>query len=251
MNILRKIIAAGNRFKRARNLGFTFFRTKSFSPPSIISFLNKRLPLFLPDEEGVTELFRDIILDDEYWLESIPENQVNTVLDVGANIGIFALAARIRFPQACIHAYEPNIQVKPFLDKQSSTFDFKAIYEAIGMHDGKGVMKTNVDCDTAGRVSPLDDGNIKITSLSKAIDRFEDQSIDLLKLDCEGHEHDIIDGNKSNGPLNRCRFLSMEYHLGTDMDESSIILKLEKLNFKILRTSSRNAVIGNILAERN
>ena len=108
MNILRKIIAAVNRFKRARNLGFTFFRTKSFSPPSIISFLNKRLPLFLPDEEGVTELFRDIILDDEYWLELIPENQVNTVLDVGANIVIFALAARIRFSQACIYAYEPK-----------------------------------------------------------------------------------------------------------------------------------------------
>ena len=250
MNILSRIITAVTRFQRARNLGFSFVRTKSFRPPSSITFLSKSLPLSLPDEDGVAELFRDIILDDEYWLESIPVDRVSTVLDIGANVGLFSLAARIRFPQSSIHAYEPNIQVKPFLDHQASTFDFMAIYEAIGIQDGRGSLVTNPGCDTTARVSPLEGGNVKITSLSKAMDRFDHRTVDLLKLDCEGYEHQIIDANGSDGPLKRCRFLSMEYHLGPDMDQNLIIHKLQDSNFEILKSSSRNQVIGNILAKR-
>ena len=250
MNFLSRIVTAVNRYRRAKTLGFTFGRTKFFRPPSSIIFSQNRYPLSFPDENGVAELFRDILLDDEYWLESIPKSRIRTVLDIGANIGMFSLAARIRFPHSSIHAYEPNIQVKPYLDHQASTFDFTAIYEAVGMKDGRGSLVTNPGCDTAARVNPLDGGNIKITSLSKAMDRFDHQTVDLLKLDCEGHEHDIIDGNGSNGPLNRCRFLSMEYHLGPDMDQNLIIRKLKNLNFEILKISSRNQVIGNILAKR-
>ena len=250
MNILSRIVTAVTRYKRAKTLGFTFGRTKSFCPPSSIIFSHNRLPLSFPDENGVAELFRDILLDDEYWLELIPKSRIHTALDIGANIGVFSLAARIRFPHSSIHAYEPNVEVKSYPDHQTSIFDFTAIYKAVGMKDGRGSLVANPGCDTAARVNPLDGGNVKITSLSKAMDRFDHQAVDLLKLDCEGHEHDVIGGNGSNGPLNRCRFLSMEYHLGPDMDQNLIIHKLKNLNFEILKASSRNQVIGNILAHR-
>ena len=82
------------------------------------------------------------------------------------------------------------------------------------------------------------------------MDRFDHQTVDLLKLDCEGHEHDIMDGNGSNEPLNRCRFLSIEYHMVPGMDQNLIIHKPQNLNFEILKTSSHNQVIVNILANR-
>ena len=70
----------------------------------------------------------------------MPECQINNILDVGANIGLFSVAAKIHFPQACIHAYEPNLDVKKYLDHQASTFGFKAIYEAIGKTSGRGTI---------------------------------------------------------------------------------------------------------------
>ena len=55
---------------------------------------------------------------------------------------------------------------------------------------------------------------------------------------------------EEKGPWNNCKFLAMEYHLGPDMKPETIFSKIQDLGFKILNTSSRNAVIGNILAQK-
>ena len=248
--MLAKYLSSFRRFLVARKLGFFFLRTKNFLPPKSIRIADKNYKIFFPQEKGISELFRDIILDDEYWLKCIPVHEVKTILDVGANVGIFSLAARIRFPKSTIIAFEPNTAVKPYLDQQAATFDFSVFYQAIGANEGKGDLVTNAGCDTAARISPSAHGNVKITSLSKAIDKFENSSIDLLKLDCEGFEHQIIDENGQNGPLINCRYLSMEYHFGHEMNRNHIIQKLEKIGFEVLKSSNRNQVIGNILAKR-
>ena len=245
-----KYVISLRRFFAARKLGFFFLRTKDFLPPTSISIANKNYKIFIPQEKGISELFRDIILDDEYWLKCIPVNEVMTILDVGANVGIFSIAARIRFPKSKIIAFEPNTAVKPYLDQQAATFDFSVFYEAIGANEGKGNLVTNTGCDTAARISPSVKGEVTITSLSRAIDKFEQNSIDLIKLDCEGFEHQIIDNNGQNGPLVNCRYLSMEYHFGHEMERNHIIQKLEKIGFQVLKSSHRNQVIGNILAKR-
>ena len=159
------------------------------------------------------------------------------------------MAARIRFPESSIHSYEPNLQVKKHLDHQASAFGFKVMYEAIGSREGKGNLIANRGCDTAAQVNVQGDGNITITSLSKAIDQHEHGTVDLLKLDCEGHKHQIIDENQATQVLNRCRYISMEYHLGPEMRQCQLTRKLEAIGFEILKTSSRNQVIGNILAK--
>ena len=173
--------------------------------------------------------------------------QIHTILDVGANIGLFSVAAKIHFPRACIHAYEPNLDVKKHLDHQASTFGFKAIYEAIGKTSGRATLSKNLECDTAARVNQDESGNIRITSLSEAIDGYDEKFVDLLKLDCEGYEHQLME---EKGPWNNCRYLAMEYHLGPDMKPESICSTIQDLGFEILNMSSRNPVLGNILAKR-
>jgi FkbM family methyltransferase len=247
IKFIQKVKTQIIRFRRARKLGLTFFRNKTFAVPSSISICNQRFTLSLPKESGVTELFRDIILDDEYWLHSLPASQINNILDVGANIGLFSVAAKICFPQACIHAYEPNLDVKKHLDHQASTFGFRAIYEAIGKTSGRGTLSKNLECDTAARVNQDEEGNVRITSLSQAIDRYDDKFVDLLKLDCEGYEHQLME---EKGPWSNCKYLAMEYHLGPEMKPESMCSTIQDLGFVILNTSSRNSVIGNILAQR-
>lgn len=55
-------------------------------------------------------IFFSIFLDDDYFIDRITR-PVSTVLDIGANIGFFSIAARKSFPQATIHSYEPNIKL--------------------------------------------------------------------------------------------------------------------------------------------
>lgn len=247
IKLIQKVKTQITRFRRARKLGVNFFRNKTFDAPRSISIGNQRFSLSLPKETGVSELFRDIILDDEYWLHSLPANQINNILDIGANIGLFSVAAKIHFPHACIHAYEPNLDVKKYLDHQAATFGFNAIYEAIGKTSGRATLSKNLECDTAARVNQDEEGNIIITSLSEAIDGYDEKFVDLLKLDCEGYEHQLME---EKGPWSNCRYLAMEYHLGPDMKPESVCSTIQDLGFKILNRSSRNPVIGNILAKR-
>ena len=93
--VIRKIKKQILRFRRARKLGINFFRNKTFDVPRSILISNQRFSLSLPKESGVTELFRDIVLDDEYWLHSLPVNQIKNILDVGANVGLFSVAAKV------------------------------------------------------------------------------------------------------------------------------------------------------------
>lgn len=46
------------------------------------------------------------VLDGEYDIAGIPEPKV--ILDIGANVGSFAVWAHLRWPKAHIHCYEPS-----------------------------------------------------------------------------------------------------------------------------------------------
>jgi len=59
----------------------------------------------IPPERGKVGDLIDIILDDCYGLEQLQKKTSNPnlkILDVGANVGLFSLAARLNFPQAVI-----------------------------------------------------------------------------------------------------------------------------------------------------
>src|SRR5882672_6964366 len=77
--------------------------------PQSVWIAGRSVPLSFPaDEQSVQEHeFHKIVLEDCYRLSDV-KRPVRTVLDIGANIGLFALAARQQFPGALIHCYEPN-----------------------------------------------------------------------------------------------------------------------------------------------
>ena len=75
----------------------------------------RRVQLSVPPAEQAVQLheFHRIVIEDCYRLSKI--GRARTVLDIGANIGLFAIAARHRFPRATIHCYEPNRSLEPYL----------------------------------------------------------------------------------------------------------------------------------------
>ncbi|MGB8687305.1 MAG: FkbM family methyltransferase [Microcoleus sp.] len=108
------------------------------------------------------------------------------IIDVGANVGLFSIAARNRFTQAIIHAYEPNPNLESYLKHQSEIANFEYFMEAVGVQDGKVTLDIReVSGKTRSTVS--ESGDIPMVSLKRAIERIGGR-VDLAKVDCEGAE---------------------------------------------------------------
>src|SRR4051812_17615714 len=106
---MRKVLGQGwNRFaalvrrrSAAKALGIRYSRGSEFVLPTRIVRLGTEYTLDIPNEQGVRVAFAEILLDDCYGLRSSFEKvDVKTILDVGANVGLFSLAARLAYPAA-------------------------------------------------------------------------------------------------------------------------------------------------------
>src|SRR5882672_11151335 len=120
------------RRRRARELGFTFRRTKAFALPSGLTIAGRHVRLDVPAERGARNAFLDVLLDDCYGLRRFEPNSLETILDIGGHVGFFALAARQAFPRATIQSYEPNPVALSSLVQHALEANFQVFAEAVG-----------------------------------------------------------------------------------------------------------------------
>jgi FkbM family methyltransferase len=195
------------RQKRARKLGFDFKRSAGFRPPVKIKINGRDFPISYPEEVGVINDFLSIFLDDDYRLERV-NWPVKTVLDIGANLGFFSIAARNAFPEATIHAYEPNEDLDRYLVPHSKEGKFKLHREAVGLESGR--VSLDIRGETNQTRSKADDtGGIPQVAFRETIERLGGQ-VDVAKVDCEGAEWEFLEDKEA---WQKVRFLAMEYHL--------------------------------------
>lgn len=240
-----------NRWFKARKLGVHFLRTKNFILPNFLIFKSEKRFLYFPNNSTYIELFRDIILDDEYKLSLLKDENIINVVDVGANLGMFSIAARIAFKNALIHSYEPNPNNIPVLGKHGKEFSFEIHEEALALKSGRGELAFTSKHDTSARISNRENGITILSDLDTIIERFENKKIDLLKLDCEGSEFEIL---RDSNALKHIRFISMEYHLPTNGSEeilNDLLSTLCKLKFNVIHHDRRNICLGIIVAKND
>ena len=177
--------------------------------------------------------FTQICLNDCYHLKALKRElkKVNNIIDIGANQGLFTIAARQHFPNAKISCYEPNQYLLPILSPNAERLNSKVYYEAVTKEDCKVFLEFGeTDMHTQTHLSA--NGEVTGTSLKKVIERAGGK-VDLLKMDCEGAEWDLFEDESIWTDI---KGLTMEYHLwakkGSSFIEVASILK--KLNFKIL-----------------
>lgn len=127
------------------------------------------------------------------------------VFDVGANAGIYSLAALAIRPDAAVHAFEPTPEIATRLRETAALNGLAGlqVHEAavssecgsavltrcrgeLGTNEGMNFI-TSAEGDAAGEVVPT--VSLDRFCSDRAIDR-----IDLLKLDIQGHEHRALAG---------------------------------------------------------
>jgi FkbM family methyltransferase len=170
---------------------------------------------------------------------------VGSIVDIGANQGLFMVAARNRFPQADIAAYEPNPHIREVVSWNAESLGIHFFQEAVTKEDGlMDLCFSDSDLHTTARISST--GAVTGTAFRKVIERAGGR-IDILKVDCEGGEWDMFD---DEGAWSRVRGLTMEYHLWAKEGSTAANIKniLEKLGFTILSLDELSDRYGLVTA---
>lgn len=240
-SLIKRLILLARRKMVAAKMGVHFPGTTNFKMPESFQLNGKRLSIAAPNERGLVYDFLNLVLDDEYGLRKISEPP-STILDVGANIGLFSLAAGALFPRAKIHAYEPNPRIQRFLERNVKQIGAEVFAEAVGAAAGTGEMRDSGDSRSSLFIKG---GEIPITPIAEAISRLGGK-IDLLKLDCEGAEWEIL---KLAEVMTNVRSIRMEYHLfsGERLED---LLDLVKLAGFRVRKLQKNQNLGLLWLER-
>ncbi len=219
------------RRQKAASLGFKFDRAANFTLPARIIINGNICKLHLPEEHGIKIAVIELLLDDCYGCFNIVKNNspINTVLDIGANVGLFGVMARNAFPNAVIQAYEPNPHLEKYLKVQAAIGKYAYFMEAVGMENDK------VDLDFKGesvltQTRSSDSGAVTQVAFRDAIARIGG-NVDFLKMDCEGAEWELF---RDTDSWQRVRYLSMEYHLFGQHTLEELLAKVQDLGFRML-----------------
>lgn len=146
-----------------------------------------------------TTVFEEIA----FWL---PDWQPHLILDVGANVGQSCRPYAKFFPDAVIHAFEPNPVGFERLSEKVQDYDTIIPWRiALTNKDGP-VRMTNNPANTNNRV--VDEGGIEVRGLTgrSFCAEHEIDHIDFLKVDAEAHDVQVLEGFD----LSICDFVQVE-----------------------------------------
>lgn len=148
-----------------------------------------------------------------------------TIVDAGANIGLFSLYAARRAPRSRIVALEPFPSSFAALEQQLArnalTERVAARPWALGPHDGSARMESAPGLPSQKRSvrSQQGEGNavlsteteVPMLTLASVLEREGLERVDLLKIDVEGAEHAVF-ASTPREVLLRLGSIALEYH---------------------------------------
>jgi FkbM family methyltransferase len=167
----------------------------------------------------------------------------HTVIDIGANVGLFSAWAASQAPGVRVIAMEPSPRICEYLrdNMKRNALGNVTVYEAAcGGSAGRATLyshgyETNnslYGCDIWG-----DDYEaryeVEVLSLDDVFRNSGIERCDLLKMNCEGGEYDVLFGC-SQETLRRIDRIGMEYHIGRqDRPPQMVAQLLEESGFEV------------------
>lgn len=160
-----------------------------------------------------TELFWDGLINSNWekktrQIWSYVSRQSDTILDIGANTGIFAILAKTYQPKAKVHAFEPQPNVFRVLEKNSQINDYDIQSHPLALSDINGEMPfyntgystfkynntTHGSLNKKWRTEHQHSILVKVERLDYFLDRIKCGKVDLIKIDVETFEFEVLKG---------------------------------------------------------
>jgi FkbM family methyltransferase len=193
-------------------------RRSSRDPRCQINFRNGT-SLSSPSDLPLLNLIDEIWVRQCYGTNEIDFKKDSTIVDLGANVGVFSVLFAAANPEIraflsrnVIRNRLNNVEIVPVACSRQ-----KGEGTLYGRGEGVHHSLFNRNIMMGHEFVPL--GKTPIWTLQDVFDRFNVKRCDLLKVDCEGAEYDILFGS-STDTLQRIKRISMEYHVG--LNEHSI-----------------------------
>lgn len=192
------------------------------------------------------DFVRHILVEHDYTPPGFEIGESDVVIDVGGNIGTFALHAAQRARRGTVFTFEPNSENYDLLLQNIKLNNATNIVPARAALSGTpGRLKLFTNRGGGGFHSVLqgravDQTDFETVDTLALRDVFDDHAIErcgFLKLDCEGAEYDILE-NLPDEYFARIDKLIMEYHVNglaeeDHADADRLAARLERLGFEI------------------
>ncbi len=198
--------------------------------------LRNGIVVFCPGEIDLNFLFHEIFIDKVYNPKGYEIHEGDTIIDIGGNIGMFAVFVATRQPDVRVFSFEPFPSNAAYFTKNTGHKKLTGIKLQEKAVTGKpGTRFLNIS-DVWSSHSLGSNGNpfrsieVKCTTLNDILD--ETGRCNLLKTDCEGSEYEILYSTTKDN-LKKIHKIVGEYHnneLGTGTE---LMRFLEANSFRV------------------
>ncbi|RZJ65871.1 MAG: FkbM family methyltransferase [Flavobacterium sp.] len=188
------------------SLKFWLGTTKSISIPGI------KHPFELRNHLSDVPTFVQVFLENSYEMP-IPK-ATRTIIDAGANVGLFAIRMANQFPDATIICIEPDPENFELLKKNLSPYP-NVHFENAGLWDKDTKLRVYDKYDSGkwGMVveESLEIGTIAAISVPTLIEKYNRATIDLFKIDIETSEKQLFSDNYQSW-MRKIKMITIELH---------------------------------------
>jgi FkbM family methyltransferase len=192
-------------------------------------------------------VFEQVFLDGDYDLDL--SFAPGTIIDAGANIGLFSALMKNRFPQARFFCIEPDEANCHQLRKNLAGYSQVDILCAALWKETTTLKIVNRFKDNPSAYSVAEDpeGLVEAIRIDQIMQRYELKRIDLLKIDIEGAESTVFSENYAQW-LPKVRMIVIELHDWLQAGCSSPFFEAVQKTFSNYRYGicGENTVIENL-----
>ena len=207
---------------------------------------------------GVDEdVLRNVLVAREYHPPGYEIGPDDTVIDVGGNIGAFAVPAATAAHSGRVIAVEPDDGNHRLLTENLRRNGCRnAVIVHSAVTGSGGAVRLVTEADSSGHRVEAGHGPGKMVPAVRLADLFDEYGIercDFLKLDCEGAEYGILTSFPAEY-FARIRRIAMEYHAESAHKREraeALIHQLRENRFRIDRyTEVTGEPVGHLFATR-
>ncbi len=180
----------------------------------------------------------------QLWRDLVPH--ARTIFDVGAQSGVYALAAKALNPDAVVVGFEPLASSSKLLAANLALNEFEviAVNKAVSESTGAAILYDSPSQHGLASMEPRADvDQVEVTVEATRLDDFADEhglaSIDLIKIDIEGHEPAAIRGLGSRLAQSRPAIL---VEILSDAAGAEVWELLQPLGYAAYRIADRSGV---------
>jgi FkbM family methyltransferase len=170
----------------------------------------------------VALIYNEIMVKQEYFQNGLSVTEASCVMDIGANIGIFTMAVKLKAPEATVYAFEPILDTFQVLEQNARSLgcsDIHLFNVAIGSQDHveetftyfphmpgnstaipalkdeqKPAMDRIFGKEMSDFLNQSETRTVQFRTLSSVIREQGITSVDYLKIDVEGSEISVLEG---------------------------------------------------------